>query len=157
MIMSTRNAQEGLGELLYEYTLRLGSPTEYGASLDAVVSGQEAPPPAGLRVDLPFEGEASGRVAGTIEGIDYLNIRADGRMELDLRATLTTPQGEKIALAADGVALPRRDSATVDLRENVRLRSASSTWGWLNTLQIWAIGEADMARGQVYIRGYLAA
>jgi hypothetical protein len=157
MIMSTRNAQEGLGELLYEYTLRLGSPTEYGASLDAVVSGQEAPPPAGLRVDLPFEGEASGRVAGTIEGIDYLNIRADGRMELDLRAALTTPQGEKIALAADGVALPRRDSATVDLRENVRLRSASSTWGWLNTLQIWAIGEADMARGQVYIRGYLAA
>jgi len=155
--MSTRNAQDGLGELLYEYTLHLGSPTEYGASLDAVVSGQEAPPPAGLRVDLPFEGESSGRVAGTIKGIDYLNIRADGRMELDLRATLTTPEGEKIALAADGVALRRRDSATVGLRENVRLRSASPTWGWLNTLQIWAIGEADMARGEVCIRGYPAA
>jgi hypothetical protein len=155
--MSTGTAREGLGELLYEYTLRLGSPTEYGAGLDAVVSGREAPPPAGLRVDLPFEGEASGRVAGTIEGIDYLNIRADGRMELDLRATLTTPEGEKIALAADGVALPRRDSATVDLRENVRLRSASPNWSWLNTLQIWAIGESDMARGKVSIRGYLAA
>jgi hypothetical protein len=155
--MSTGTAREGLGDLLYEYTLRLGSPTEYGASLDAVVSGREAPPPAGLRVDLPFEGEASGRVAGTIEGIDYLNIRADGRMELDLRATLTTPEGEKIALAADGVAVPRRDSATVDLRENVRLRSASPTWSWLNTLQIWAIGESDMARGEVSIRGYLTA
>jgi hypothetical protein len=157
MIMSTGTVRQGLGELLYEYTLRLGPPTEYGASLDAVVSGQEPPPPAGLRVDLPFEGEASGRVAGTIAGIDYLNIRADGRMELDLRATLTTPDGEKIALAADGVALPRGDSATVDLRENVRLRSASPAWAWLNTLQIWAIGEADMARGKVFIRGYLPA
>jgi hypothetical protein len=78
-------------------------------------------------------------------------------MELDLRATLTTREGEKIALAADGVALTRRGSAMVDPRENVRLRSASPTCDRLNALQIWAIGEADLARGEVRIRGYLPA
>jgi hypothetical protein len=157
MHMSTHAAQERMGELLYEYTLRLGAPVEYGGSLDAIVAGREAPPPAGLRVDLPFEGEASGRVMGKIVGVDYLNIRADGRMELDLKATLTTPEGDKIALSADGVALPRKGSSRVDLRENVQLRSASPSWAWLNPLQVWAVGEADMAKGEVRIRGYLPA
>jgi len=153
--MSTKIELGGVGEQIYEYTLRLGSPVEYGARLDDIVSGRQAPPPAGFRVDLPFAGEARGRVEGTVVGVDYLNIRADGRMELDLKATLTTPDGERIALAAGGVALPRSGSTVVDLRENVQLRSASPNWAWLNTVQIWALGEADMASGEVRVRGYL--
>jgi hypothetical protein len=153
--MSTGMEPESLGEPIYEYTLRLGSPVEYGARLDDVVSRRQVPPAAGFRVDLPFAGEAWGRVAGTIVGVDYLNIRADGRMELDIKATLTTPDGEKIALAADGIALPRNGSTVVDLRENVQLRSASANWAWLNAVQIWAVGEADMASGEVRVRGYV--
>jgi hypothetical protein len=141
-------------EPLYEYRLRLGTPTEYGASLAAIVSGEAPPPASGLRVDLPFEGEATGRVAGSITGVDYLTVRADGRMQLDLRATITTRDGEKIAFAADGVALPEGER-TVTLRENVTLSSASPNWAWVNPLQIWAVGEADMARGDVTVRGYL--
>jgi hypothetical protein len=74
-------------------------------------------------------------------------------MQLDLRATITTADGDKIAFAADGVALPQGSS--VVLRENVTLGSASPTWAWVNPLQIWAVGEADMARGDVTVRGYL--
>ena len=144
-----------MGEPIYEYTLRPGSPVEYGARLDDIVSGQQAPPPAGFRVDLPFTGDARGRLAGTVVGVDYLNVRADGRMELDLKATLTTPDGGKIALAADGVALPRSGSTVVDLRENVQLRSASPNWAWLTAVQIWAVGQADMGSGEVRVRGYL--
>jgi hypothetical protein len=89
---------------VYEYRLRLGAPTEHGARLDAVVSGPAPPPRSGLRVDLPLEGEATGRLAGTVKGVDYLFVRADGRMQ--------------------------------------------------NPLQIWAVGEADMAKGVVKVRGY---
>lgn len=141
------------GDPLYEYKLRLGTPTEYGASLDEIVSGASAPPPGGLRVDLPFEGEATGRIAGSIKGTDYLTVRADGRMQLDLRATITTRDGERIAFAADGVAIP--EGPTVALRENVTLSSASPAWAWVNPLQIWAVGEADMVKGEVTVRGYV--
>jgi hypothetical protein len=138
---------KGLADPLYDYTLRLGTPTEYGASLGSIVAGRAAPPPSGLRVDLPFVGEATGRIAGTITGVDYLTVRADGRMELDLHATITTREG-------DGVAISEGD-ARVALRENVKLSSADPAWTWVNPLQIWAVGEADMAKGEVRVRGYV--
>ncbi|MBX3468143.1 MAG: DUF3237 family protein [Planctomycetes bacterium] len=142
-------------ELLYEYAVRLGPAVEYGASMAAVVGG-EAPPACGLRVDIPFEGEVRGRLGGHLRGIDYLTIRADGRMELDLRGCITTPDGKRIALRADGVGLPTPDESLVRLRENVTLTTADPDLAWLNAQQVWATGEANLATGEVRIRGYLA-
>ena len=140
---------------LYEYTLRIIGVTEYGGSMAAILAG-ESPPPSGLRVDIAFEGESRGVIAGTIRGVDYLNIRADGRMELDIKAELTTPDGEKIALAAGGVGIPQPGTTVSLLRENVKLTTASPEHAWLKTLEIWATGRADIASGEVHVRGYLA-
>ena len=141
--------------LLYEYTLEIVGVTEYGASMQAILAGEATPPAAGLRVDIAFAGESRGILAGTIRGVDYLNIRADGRMELDIRAELTTPDGEKIALAAGGVAIPQPGTTESLLRENVRLTTASPKYAWLNRLEIWAIGRADVGTGAIHVRGYL--
>lgn len=91
-------------EPICEYRLRLGPITEYGADMQAVLAGRAAPPPAGLRVDIPFAGTATGRLAGSLQGVDYLDIRADGRCEPDLRARLTTTDGVPVAQEAGGVA-----------------------------------------------------
>lgn len=150
-------SEELTGELLYEYTARFTKITEYGASLQALLSGQEPIPPAGARFDIAFEGDVQGRIAGRLEAIDYLNVRADGRMELDLRGTLTTPDGARIAFAAGGVCLPEPASPRSLLRENVRLRTAHADYAWLGRHEIWALGYADLASSTVHLRGYIPA
>jgi hypothetical protein len=143
------------GEMLYEYKGRLTGLTEYGASMQEILEGKAALPPGGLRVDISFEADVEGPLAGHIAGCDYLNIRADGRMELDIKATITTPEGNKIAVAAGGVAVPEDGSTASQLRENVKLTTADPEYAWLNPLEIWATGRADVADGSLWVRGYV--
>ena len=63
----------------------------------------QTPPPAeGARFDVYFEGPITGKLNGTVKGVDYLHIRADGRCQLNIHAEITTEDGKKISLAADG-------------------------------------------------------
>jgi len=48
------------------------------------------------------------KMKGTVKGIDYLHIRADGRCQLHIHAEITTEDGKKISLAADGVGIPQK-------------------------------------------------
>ena len=131
--------------------------TDYGVSLDALMAGDAAPPAEGARFDVAFEGEATGpRLKGNLKGVDYLHMRADGRFQLHIHAEITTEDGERIALFADGVATPREGSTIADLRENVTLTTSSKAYAWVNTLQIWATGTVDLAEQVVRIKGYAA-
>jgi hypothetical protein len=89
------------GEKIYEYDLDVTGLTDYGVSLEAILTGKEKVPPQGLRIDVAFEGRAQGRLAGQVRGVDYLRLRADGRVDLDIRATIETGDGRRIALSAD--------------------------------------------------------
>jgi hypothetical protein len=146
-----------VGELLYEYTVKLTGVTEYGVSLESVMAGKIAPPPEGARFDVAFEGASKGpKLRGKVSGVDYLRIRADGRFQLHIHAEMTTDDGQKIALHADGVALPRKDSSIADLRENVTLFTSAKNFTWVNVLQVWAIGTVDLAEQVVQLKGYSA-
>lgn len=79
---------------------------EYGASFETLASRQTPPPAEGARFDVYFEGPVTGaKLSGSVKGVDYLYFRADGRFQLDIHAEITTEDGKKIALAADGAAL----------------------------------------------------
>jgi hypothetical protein len=68
------------GELVYEYTPLVTRVVEYGASANALLSGQASPPPEGARIDIYLEGPVIGpKLTGTVKGVDYLYFRADGR------------------------------------------------------------------------------
>jgi hypothetical protein len=150
--MKTLNIQ---GEFLYEYTLNVTGMAEYGISFEALMTGKIAPPPEGVRFDVVFEGVLSGpQLNGKIKGIDYVWIRADGRMELNIHAEITTNDGQKIALHAGGVGNPRKDSNIADLRENVTLFTSSKEYTWVNSLQVWGIGTVDFAKQIVHIKAY---
>jgi hypothetical protein len=109
-----------------------------------------------VRFDVPFEGVSTGRLTGTVTGIDYIRVRADGRFELHIHAAITTQGGENIAVFADGIAIPRPDSPVADLRENVTLHTSSKSCTWVNGLQIWAAGTVDLAKQEVNVRGFVA-
>jgi hypothetical protein len=143
------------GEKIYEYDLRITGVTDYGIAMDAILSGQVPIPPQGARFDVAFEGRAVGRLSGTVRGVDYLRMRADGRMDLDIRATVETDAGHRIALSADGVAMPRAGEPVADLLENVTLSTAVEDYRWVNTRQVWGVGTVDLAAGAIHIAAFV--
>lgn len=146
---------ETQGELLYEYTAHFTDVVEYGTSMEALMSGQAAPPPEGARFDVSYEGPITGpKLAGAIKGVDYLQVRADGRFQLHIHAEITTDDGKKIAVAADGVGMGA--PPVMQLRENATLTTSAPEHCWVNTIQIWGTGTVDVSKGEVRIEGYAA-
>ena len=143
------------GEKIYEYDLDVTGVTDYGVTLQAILSGQASVPPQGARIDVAFEGRATGRLTGRVRGIDYLRIRTDGRIDLDIRAIVETGDGHRIALSADGVGVPRAAEPIADLRENVSLTTAAENYAWVNTRQVWGVGTVNFATGKVHIDAYM--
>jgi len=129
--------------------------TDYGVSLDAILAGKQKVPPQGARFDVALEGRAKGRLSGRVRGIDYIQMRADGRVSLDIRASIETDDGRRIDLSADGVALPHADEPIADLFENVSLTTAAADYAWINTRQIWGVGTVNFATGKIHIDAYM--
>ena len=143
------------GERIYEYDLDITEVTDYGVTLEDVLSGKASVPLQGARIDVAFEGRATGRLAGRLRGVDYLLVRADGRVDLNIHATIKTEDGHRIALAADGVCLPRAGEPVADLRENVELITASEDYSWVNTRQVWGVGTVNFASGKIHVEAYM--
>lgn len=157
MILMKKHIQDAV-LYLFDEQVRLTGVTEYGLRWADLTSGKIAPPPEGARFDIAFEGEVAGdRLNGRIRGMDYLEVRADGRFMLDIRATIITDDGELIALREDGVLTPSPGAPTASLHLNMTFTTHSPRYAWLNRQQVWAIGQADMVRGAVTVRAYTGA
>jgi hypothetical protein len=141
-----------VSEQLYTVIMHHTQVVDYGYSVEDLASGR-AIPLSGARIDIAFEGRIEGpNLNGTVAGVDFGVVRADGRFQLNIQATITTDDGERIALHADGIFRPG-DGA---VRENVTLTTASPKYAWVNQLQIWATGSADMGKREVRLQGYVA-
>jgi hypothetical protein len=143
------------GELVYEYTPNVTEIVEYGASADAVLMRKSAPPQEGARLDLYLEGPVvAGRLKGTFRAVDYLNVRADGRVELHIHGQITLEDGKTVALEAGGVGVPEGASPIYQLREHVQLTSNHPELAWVNETEVWARGQVDVSTGKVHLRAY---
>ena len=143
------------GEKIYECDLDITGVTDYGAGMESILAGKEKVPPQGARFDVAFEGKATGRLSGRVRGVDYVRMRADGRMDLDMRAAIETGDGYRIGLSADGVAVLRAGEPIADLRENITLTTAAAGYTWVNARQIWGTGSVNLATGKIHIDAYL--
>jgi hypothetical protein len=143
------------GEKIYEIELDLIGVTDYGVSMDALLTGREPVPLQGARFDLAVDGRSRGRLTGRAHGVDYLRVRADGRMELDLHLTVETDDGRRIALSGDGQAAPRNGEPTLDIFGNIRLSTASKEYAWVNERQIWSAGTASLATGKIHVEAFM--
>jgi hypothetical protein len=143
------------GEKIYEMDLDLTGVTDFGVSMDAIITSKEAIPPQGARFDLAVNGRTKGRLAGRAHGVDYLRVRADGRMELDLHLTIETEDGRRIALSGDGQAAPRSGEPTLDIFGNIRLATADKEYSWVNERQIWSVGTASLVTGKLHVEAFM--
>ncbi|MBI4891874.1 MAG: DUF3237 family protein [Acidobacteria bacterium] len=143
------------GELVYSYDVQITGMLDYGIALGDVLTGQAAIPQQGLRFDVAFAGAATGRLAGQVTGTDFLYLRADGRFDLDIHATIVTADGARIALHAGGVALGRPGEPVVELAENVTLQTAAPAYAWVLSRQIWGVGHVNLAAGTIHVDGYM--
>jgi len=143
------------GEKIYEYEFDLTGVTDYGVSMDAVFAGKETVPLQGARFDLTVEGRGKGRLSGRAHGVDYLRMRADGRIDLDLHLTIETDDGHWIALSGYGQAAPRNGEPVLDIFANIGLSTASKEYAWVNVRQIWSVGTASMTTGKIYAEAFM--
>ena len=128
---------------------------DYGVSFDTLLNENSILPPEGARFDAYFEGTLEGpKLKGTINCVDYIHVRSDGRIQLHIHGEITTDDGEKIALFADGIST-HREGTHFYHNENVTLFTSSDKYRWVNRLQIWANGDIDAPKGEVNVRGYV--
>ena len=95
---------------------------------------------------------ASGKVRN---GVEYLQLRADGRTDLDGRATIETDDGHRIAMRIEGVTTPRANEPMMDLIANVRLTTATPKYAWVNTKQIWGLATVNLATAKIHVKSFL--
>ena len=143
------------GEKIIELDLDITDVTDCGVSMDAILSDNRKIPPQRVRFDVAFDGRSSGRLSGRVRGANYIWVRADWRIDLDIRATIETDGGHRIALSGDGVATLRSGESVADLIENLRLITAIEDYAWVNTRQIWGVGTVNLAARKIHVEAYL--
>jgi hypothetical protein len=145
-------------EHLFDEAVHLTFVTEYGVTWDDMTNGRVKLPPEGANFDIGFEGSVVGaKLNGTIRGVDFLEVRADGRCQLHLHAAITTDNGEKIAVFEDGLLFPPTDDSRIaTLRTNFRFTTSSPKYAWVNQIQGWGRGTVDWNTGQASVQAYRA-
>jgi hypothetical protein len=116
--------------------------------------------PRGPLVETQTVGTFEGpRLRGRIErGSDLWHLRADGIVELDVRALLRTDDGAAIAMRYTGVCrVPRADVVALHEgrdpqgpfsdRKAIRFETGAPSYTWLNGIQAVGIGEPDAEPG----------
>lgn len=58
-------------------------------------------------------------------------------------------------MVGDGVGI-LGEAGRVELREAARLHTADPRYRWVNTLALWGTGTADLARGTIDVRTFVA-
>lgn len=141
----------------FDEKLHLTNVSAYGVSMQELLSGQISPPPEGARLDIAYEGQIEGtRLSGTLKGVDYARVRADGRFQLDIRARLVTDDGIPIALYADGILKAPDLNNIGELRLNMELSTSHPEYAWVNALQVWGSGSVNLETGQIRVSTYIA-
>jgi hypothetical protein len=142
-------------EKIFEWDLAITNVTDYGVNMEALLAGHEKVPLQGAQFDVTVAGPIKGRVSGSLHGVDYMRVRADGRREIDLRASVDTDDGNRIALSADGVATPRESEPIADLSLKIHLATAAAAYAWVNARPAWGAGSVNLATGTIHIDAYL--
>ncbi len=119
-------------EFLFTMTANVGQPT--------MIPG--GPQGSRLIVNVPggtFEGP---KLKGTIvpnSGGDWVTLRPDGSMKLDVRLTLQTEDGAHILLTYTGVGTRAADGST-KVYSTPLFETGAEKYAWLNSVQAVAVG-----------------
>lgn len=111
--------------------------------------------PAGMRIDFPFHGTAVGPHwdgERAVEGIDYVTVRSDGNMDLDIHAVIGEKR-ESVAYRGMGVSIVNADQSA-EPRELITFQTGNEDLAWLNREIGVAFGKGEA--GKLTVEVYLA-
>jgi hypothetical protein len=100
--------------------------------------------PQGARIDFPFEGTAtSAHWEGEriVRGVDYVTVRLDGHMDLDIRATIGEKR-ETVAYRGAGVSIVKSPTEALP-QELITFQTGNESLDWLNTVVGVALGTGE--------------
>ena len=144
-------------ELLYDETGQMTETTDFGIDVQSLFSGRTPVPPQGVRFNTNFQSEITGpKLKGKFVGTNYVLLRADGVGMMNVQGVLTTVEGDKIAVHADGILTGQQGSSVYQLRSNVSFNTASVKYSWVNRILVWATGTTDLSTGKFAVKGYVA-
>ncbi len=110
--------------------------------------------PSGMRIDFPFEGVATSEHwegERPVRGVDYVTVRADGNMVLDIRATIGEKR-ETVSYRAIGVSIAHEDQSASP-KELILFETGNEDLVWLNDEVGVAFGHG--AGGKITLEIYL--
>lgn len=111
--------------------------------------------PGGMRIDFPFEGTATSEHwegERPVKGVDYVTMRSDGNMSLDIHATIGEKR-EAVSYRGTGVSVVNEDQSA-DPKELIVFQTGNEDLAWLNNEVGVAFGHG--AAGKITIDIYLA-
>lgn len=136
-------------QVLFTEDVALTGVQDYGYSWIDFTSGKPVPT-EGARFDIYFEGDVKGeQINGKITGVDYLEVRPDRHLILNLQARILTDDGVSIKVMETGI------NSQGNLRLNMTFQTADERYSWLNKAQVWGMGEVSFETGAVKITGYI--
>jgi hypothetical protein len=110
--------------------------------------------PQGTRIDFAFQGTAtSDHWDGErpVRGVDYVTVRGDGHMDLDIRATIGEKR-ETVAYRASGVSVVRSENEAF-AQELITFQTGNEDLAWLN--QVVGIGLGGGEGGKMTLTIYV--
>ncbi len=103
--------------------------------------------PIGTRINIPFTGTATSEHwegEWPVNGVDYVTVRADGTMALEIRATIGEGKG-LIAYSATGVSRKGEAEGEMIPQELLTFETSNPDFAYLNESVAVAIGSGSGA------------
>ena len=100
--------------------------------------------PAGTRIDFAFEGTATSdhwEGERPVRGVDYVTIRGDGNMDLEIRGTIGEKR-ETVAYRASGVSVVHSQTSASP-QELITFQTGNEDLAWLNAVVGVGLGKGD--------------
>lgn len=110
--------------------------------------------PSGMRLDFPFEGTATSEHwdgERPVKGMDYVTVRGDGNMSLDIHATIGEKR-ETVSYNGTGVSIANEDQSA-DPKELIVFETGNEDLAWLNNEVGVAFGHG--AEGKITLDVYI--
>ena len=128
-------------EPLYAAKFTVSKVTDFGVSLTMLREDSLEIPDGGLYFYMAFDGHIQGeRLSGSVQGVDHVHVRSDGSIALHIHGVISTPEGARIALSAEGTSIMDDKTGLLEVDQEVSLYSSFSDYHWVNGLPIHCIG-----------------